>query len=152
MRRARTVAKRIIVELVSRSQSRVSIRLKSHFPGGRNVGGKYNVNTHSITIYLEEVKKQSVLLFGTLDRFEDVLKIVLAHELGHAEDDSLLACCDLLDHCSTELEALQIALRIEENAWNYASKLLTDVDPEMLHTMTTCSLQSYRDAIAQDIA
>ncbi|MNN92951.1 hypothetical protein D3C81_2113140 [compost metagenome] len=57
-----------------------------------------------------------------------------------------------LDICDSELERKRIALRIEENAWEYAMKLVPDTDRQMMDTVIYYSLQSYREAIAQETA
>ncbi|WP_223066057.1 hypothetical protein [Paenibacillus caui] len=148
----RTTAKRMVKQLVERSGSKVALKMESRFPGGRNVGGKYTMKDHSITLYLEEIDKQALRIFGTLDVAQDVLKIIAAHELGHAEDKELSALSEQLDTCESELEGKRIALRIEENAWGFARELVPEVDPVLMDTMVYCSLHSYREAIAEGIA
>lgn len=148
----RTIAKRIFDDLVEQTGSQVHVSIRSRFPGGRNVGGKYSMNEHQITMYLGEIQKQCLNIFGSLERYEEVLKIVFAHELGHASDSDLAALSERLDVCEDELEQKKIALRIEENAWNYAVEVLGDADQSVLQTMIYVSLQSYREAIAQEIA
>ncbi len=110
------------------------------------------MNEHKVTMYLGEIRKQCLNIFGTLDRYEEVLRIVFAHELGHAADAELAGLSDQLDTCENELERKKLALLIEENAWNYAVKVLPDADQGILQTMIYVSLQAYRDAIAQEIA
>lgn len=148
----RTTAKQILDELLEVSGSEVSVHIKSRFPGGRNVGGKYSLSDHSVTMYLGEIKKQCLTLFGSVDGCERLLRIVFAHELGHAEDAMLAELSNRLDICDSELERMRIALRIEENAWEYAMKLVPDTDRQMMDTVIYYSLQSYREAIAQETA
>ncbi|RUT33374.1 hypothetical protein EJP77_06920 [Paenibacillus zeisoli] len=148
----RTIAKQIFGELVARTGSLVTVSIRGRFPGGRNVGGKYSMNDHCITMYLDEIKKQCLNIFGSLERYEEVLGIVFAHELGHSADIHLAALSDRYDMCEDELERKKIALLIEENAWHYAEEILTEADQSVLQTMIYVSLQSYREAIAQDIA
>lgn len=148
----RTTAKQVFEELLRASGSTVSVNIKSRFPGGRNVGGKYSISNHSVTMYLGEIKKQCITLFGSLEGYEQLLRIVFAHELGHAEDSTLAALSDRLDTCTSELERKRIALRIEENAWDYAQELLPDADRQMMDTVIYYSLQAYREAIAQETA
>ncbi|WP_410770553.1 hypothetical protein [Fontibacillus sp. BL9] len=148
----RTAAKQIFDELLEVSGSGVSVKMKSRFPGGRNVGGKYSMSDHSVTIYLGEIKKQCMTLFGSLDGYGQLLRIVFAHELGHAEDAALADLSDRLDTCESELERKEIALRIEENAWEYALKLVPDADKQMMDTVIYYSLHAYREAIAQETA
>ncbi len=148
----RTTVKQILDELLEASGSEVSVNMKSRFPGGRNVGGKYSISDHSVTMYLGEIKKQCLTLFGSVDDCERMLRIVFAHELGHAEDVMLDELSQRLDTCDSELERKRIALRIEENAWDYAKKLVPDTDRQMMETVIYYSLQSYREAIAQETA
>jgi hypothetical protein len=148
----KAAAKLVVEQLMERSGSRVSLKLKSRFPGGRNVGGKYAMKDHSITLYLEEIGIQSLRIFGSLECAEEVLKMVAAHELGHAEDAELPALSARLDECETETERRIVALRIEENAWNFARRLLADMDTSLLDTMIYFSLQTYREAVAEGIA
>ncbi|WP_019635501.1 hypothetical protein [Paenibacillus fonticola] len=145
-------AKCIIDELLTQSGSKVSVDVRLRFPGGRNVGGKYSMAHHKVTMYLEEIKKQCLSLFGSLDAFPQVFRIVFAHELGHAEDASLKVLSDLLDASGYEMERNRIALRIEENAWDYAKTLIPEEDQSIMQTVIYCSLKSYRDAIAGEIA
>ncbi|WP_433944433.1 hypothetical protein [Paenibacillus sp. SN-8-1] len=148
----RTIAKQIFDELVARTGSQVTVRIRGRFPGGRNVGGKYSMNEHGITMYLDEIRKQCQNIFGSLERYEEVLRIVFAHELGHSADRDLSMLSDRFDMCEDELERKKIALLIEENAWHYAEEILPEVDQSLLQTMIYVSLQSYREAIAQEIA
>lgn len=148
----RTTAKRIFDELLDMSGSGVSVNIKSRFPGGRNVGGKYSIGDHSVTMYLGEIKKQCMTLFGTLDGYEAMLRIVFAHELGHAEDPMLSELSEEMDTCQTGLERKRIALRIEENAWDYARNLVPVQDRQMMETVIFYSLEAYREAIALESA
>lgn len=148
----KTAAKLVVEQLLARSGSTVSLKLRSRFPGGRNVGGKYTMKDHSVTLYLEEIRIQAMHIFGSVDCAEEVLKIVAAHELGHAEDPELQTLSARLDDCQSEREQHLIALQIEENAWNFARTILPDVDSGLLDTMIYFSLQAYRDAVAEDIA
>lgn len=150
-------AKPIVERLIARSGSSAALKLKGRFPGGRNVGGKYTMGDHSITLYLDEINKQALRLFGTLDVAGELLKIIAAHELGHAEDARLPELSSLLDTCASEPERNRIALQIEENAWNYAVELLSEelrseADAELLKAMIHYSLQPYREAVAESIA
>ncbi len=147
-----STAQLIMNQLLMQSGSTVSLDVRSRFPGGRNVGGKYSMADHRVTMYLDEIKKQCLSLFGSLEVFPQVLRIVFAHELGHAEDASLKELSDLLDACDSELERKRIALRIEENAWEYAKTLIPEEDQSLMQTVVYYSLKSYRDAIAGEIA
>lgn len=148
----RTTAKQIFDELLKKSGSEVSVAMKSRFPGGRNVGGKYSISDHTVTMYLGEIKKQCIALFGSLEGYEQMLRIVFAHELGHAEDTELAALSERLDTCGSELARKQIALQIEENAWDFARRLVPDTDIQMMDTVIYHSLLAYREAIAQETA
>ncbi|ANS76192.1 hypothetical protein AWM70_17715 [Paenibacillus yonginensis] len=148
----KTAARLVVEPLLERSGSTVSLKLKSRFPGGRNVGGKYTMKDHSVTLYLEEIGIQARQIFGTEEYAEDVLKIVAAHELGHAEDAELPLLSEQLDECQSEPEYNRLALRIEENAWDFARRLLTEVDSGLLDTMIYFSLKAYREAVAEGIA
>ncbi|MFP3443232.1 hypothetical protein R0K18_36410, partial [Pantoea sp. SIMBA_133] len=64
----------------------VPIQLTDYFPGERLIGGKYSLETNMITIYMEEVRKQCILLFGSDDHLNDYFTVIVAHELGHAAD------------------------------------------------------------------
>jgi hypothetical protein len=142
----------VVHDLLQRSGSSVNVLLESSFPDQRLVGGKYHINTHTITLYMDEIKKQCIQLFSTDTYFIDYLKIVFAHELGHAEDVELEKLCDQLDECTTPHELNRIALLIEENAWRYAESLLEEVDPSLVDTVIYHSLQPYREKIEMDIA
>ncbi|WP_211344432.1 hypothetical protein [Paenibacillus lentus] len=145
-------AQLIFDQLLMQSGSTVALDVRSRFPGGRNVGGKYNIADHKVTMYVGEIKKQCLSLFGSLEAFPQILRIVFAHELGHAEDANLQELSDLLDHCDNEQERKRIALRIEENAWDYAKKLIPEEDQSIMQTVIYYSLKSYREAIAGEIA
>lgn len=92
------------------------------------------------------------MLFGSLAPLQSYIFVILAHELGHAEDEDLKFLSGLLDGPLTAAEEAEIRLRIEENAWRYAESLLWDVDPVFLGTIIDESLYSYRQAIEPSIA
>lgn len=138
----------IVGQLLIQSGSDVQVILESHFPGDRFAGGKYNFGTHTITLYIEEIKAQCLQIFSTLNCFADYLAVVFAHEIGHAEDGNLEDLIQQLETASDdEYKCKRIALEIEENAWAYARTLI----PRKLHTfMDTIikqSLQPYHDAL-----
>ncbi|SEF66397.1 hypothetical protein [Paenibacillus sp. UNC499MF] len=136
-----------VKRLLSVSNSQVRVELESHFPGGRMAGGKYNMGRHLITLYIEEIKAQCTQLYGSLDRLDAYVDIVLAHEIGHAEDGELDLLATLLETSDSELERRRIALRIEENAWAYARELLPLTSGPMLDEIIRESLQAYHEAI-----
>lgn len=141
-----------INDLLLRSGSEVCVQLDSHFPGGRLVGGKYNMGTHVVTMYIEVIKEQCLQMFSSLEYMMDYLKVVFAHELGHAEDGELSELVEQLDSCSTETERTMIALKIEENAWEFAKRLLPEIDEEFMQTIIFHSLQPYREQLELETA
>ncbi|MDF2814540.1 MAG: hypothetical protein K0Q81_740 [Paenibacillus sp.] len=103
--------------------------------------------THSITLYQDTIRQQCLRLFGSLDRLEEYISVIFAHELGHAEDLQLDQLCCKLDEDLTTSERTLTMLQIEENAWQYAERLLS-AEPEqgILHTIRMESLAIYREA------
>ncbi|KKI89093.1 hypothetical protein WQ54_28125 [Bacillus sp. SA1-12] len=142
----------VINQLLLRSGSSADVIVESAFPDGRLVGGKYHLGTHTITLYLNEIKKQCEQLFATDQYFLDYLTIVTAHELGHAEDQELEELCDQLDECPTQVERDKISLRIEENAWRYARSILSGIETNIVETVIFHSLKPYYEEIDQEIA
>jgi hypothetical protein len=126
--------------------------VETHFPDNRLVGGKYHMGTHTVYLYQKEIMEQCRMLFGSLAPLEAYIYVILAHELGHAEDVELVELSNRLDGPLTALEQAEIRLRIEENAWRYAESLLSDMDPVFLRTIIDESLLSYRQAIEPHIA
>ncbi|WP_264804142.1 hypothetical protein [Cytobacillus sp. NCCP-133] len=142
----------VVQELIKRSGSLVDIILEGHFPGNRLAGGKYSMGSHSITLYMEEIKNQCYQLFSSTERFLDYFTVVFAHELGHAEDRELVDLAEKLDLCKTEQERYQIALRIEENAWSFAEKLLPQMDHDFMQKIIYHSLKPYWDQLQLELA
>jgi hypothetical protein len=147
-----SVIENVVHELLQHTGSSVKVKMESSFPENRLVGGKYHISTHTITLYIDEIKKQCVQLFSTDAYFIDYLKIVFAHEIGHAEDLELAMLCDQLDECTTQYERNKLALTIEENAWRYAESYLKEVDPSLVETVIYHSLQPYREKTELEIA
>jgi hypothetical protein len=139
--------KSIVDKILIQSGSNVEVKLESHFPGDRFAGGKYNFGTHTITLYIEEIKGQCLHIFSTLEPFEDYLTVVLAHEIGHAEDRQLAELIEQMDGCSNEYSKKGIALRIEENAWDYAREMLPQSLKPFMDTIIHYSLKPYYDAL-----
>lgn len=137
----------VVQELLERSGSLVNIKLESHFPGNRLAGGKYSMGSHTITLYIEEIKNQCQQLFATTECFLDYFAVVFAHELGHAEDKQLEVLAERMDQCSSGQDRNRIALRIEENAWEFAENLLTDMDRTFMHKIIYYSLKPYWDQL-----
>ncbi|PLR78981.1 hypothetical protein CU633_02630 [Bacillus sp. V3-13] len=143
---------KIVDELLLRSRSNVSVKLEAFFPGDRFVGGKYNLGSHTITMYIEEIKNQCLRIFGSLDKFTEYFMVVFAHELGHAEDKELDELSFQLETCKSELEKKKIALKIEENAWVYARKITPEIDEPVFETIVFRSTESYRRGIELETA
>jgi hypothetical protein len=137
----------IVDQILSQSGSRVEVELESFFPGDRFAGGKYNLGTHTITLYIEEIKAQCLQIFSTLDDFEEYLAVVFAHEIGHAEDSQLVGLIEQMDACNNEHDRKGIALKIEENAWEYARKLIPQKLHPLMDTIIHYSLQPYYEAL-----
>ncbi|KON86024.1 hypothetical protein AF332_03805 [Sporosarcina globispora] len=142
----------VVRELLERSGSLVDIKLESHFPGNRIAGGKYSMGTHTVTLYMEEIKNQCLQLFSSAERFLDYFTVVFAHELGHAEDQELEELANYLDTCLTEQERCLTALKIEENAWAFAEKLLPDMDKVFMQKIIYHSLKPYREQLQMEPA
>ncbi|WP_243633364.1 metallopeptidase family protein [Paenibacillus xerothermodurans] len=134
------------------SGSQVEVSVQRRFPGKRLVGGKYQPASHKVTLYQEPIKQQCRQLFGSLDRLEDYIAVVFAHELGHAEDPQLEQLSRLLDGDLMVKERNAIALQIEENAWAFAEAWLTGIDPAFIRLIIDESLAAYRLAVQSDIA
>lgn len=143
---------RIMQELLRRSGSSVTVETEAYFPGGRLIGGKYVMDSHSVTMYTEVIRQQCLQLFGTLEPFEAYFAVVFAHELGHSMDLMLSTLCNRMDDALDEREQNQIALQIEENAWNNALPWLQDFDPEFVRAIMECSLEAYHEALTPEIA
>ncbi|WP_235941434.1 hypothetical protein [Paenibacillus puerhi] len=142
----------MVDRLLRRSGSRIEVKIEPRFPGNRLVGGKYHMATHQVYIYKEPIKQQCFQLFGSLDRLEDYIAVVCAHELGHSEDAELVRLAGRLDEKITDPERRFIALEIEENAWRYAESILPDLEPAFLDTIIQASLASYREELHSDTA
>ncbi|MDR9748300.1 hypothetical protein [Paenibacillus taichungensis] len=138
--------------MLHRSNSRALVEIESHFPDNRLVGGKYHMGSHTVYLYKKEIMEQCRMLFGSLAPLQAYIYVILAHELGHAEDVELMDLSNLLDSPLTAPEQAETRLRIEENAWRYAESLLFDMDPVFLRTIIDESLFSYRQAIEPHIA
>ena len=136
-----------IRQLLMRSGSTVNVILESRFPGRRMVGGKYTMGSHTVTLYLDVIKEQCMQLFGSLDGLEAYTAIVFAHELGHAEDEQLSSLAAQLDAELTEAERAAVALRIEENAWQFAAKLLNESEQALFPEVVYYSLKPYHDVL-----
>ncbi|MCF2944740.1 hypothetical protein [Paenibacillus tarimensis] len=141
-----------ITALIKLSGSSVRLNVENYFPDNRNVGGKYKMSDHSITLYLKEIEEQCSSLLGSLEQLDEYITIIFAHELGHAEDHELTELSDRLDSAFSEMEHNLIALRIEENAWRYAREILGLAAGQLFDTIVEHSLQAYRLSVQADIA
>ncbi|MDU5144452.1 MAG: hypothetical protein E6230_19980 [Paenibacillus dendritiformis] len=131
--------------LLERSGLPVTISIERRFPGHRLVGGKYSLNSRTITMYSEAVAAQCVQLFGSPDRGEDYFAVVVAHELGHAADAELERLSAAMEKGGSASDIRRIALRIEENAWAYAVALLPEIEGAFIQAIIEESLQAYRE-------
>lgn len=132
--------------LQARANSSVNVILAEDFPGDRIAGGKYNMGTHTITMYIDEIKRQCEILFSTLEYFYEYFTVVFAHELGHAEDKDLEELVDKMDTAG-DFERRRIALQIEENAWAFACELIPEIDKNFTKKIIHESLLFYRDQV-----
>ena len=123
----------IIRRLQEQASINVPIQLTDYFPGERLVGGKYSLETNMITIYMEEVRKQCILLFGSDDHLNDYFTVIVAHELGHAADKSLAMLAKQRSSTLCLNKKRQLSIIIEDNAWKFAMKLI----PELTHILIT---------------
>jgi hypothetical protein len=128
----------IVRRLQEQASINVPIQLKDYFPGERLVGGKYSLETNMITIYMEEVRKQCILLFGSDDHLKDYFTVIVAHELGHAADKSLAMLAKQRSSTRCLIKKRQLSIIIENNAWKFAMKLI----PELTHILVTVRNQS----------
>ncbi|WP_423407973.1 hypothetical protein AABM38_20190 [Heyndrickxia sp. MSNUG] len=139
--------KSIVEQILIQSGSSVKVELESFFPGDRFAGGKYNFASHTITLYIEEIKDQCLQIFSSLDSFEDYLAVVFAHEIGHAEDSQLADLIEQMDSCTNDYARTGIALNIENNAWDYAKLLIPQKLHPFMDTIIHYSLQPYYEAL-----
>ncbi len=128
----------IVRRLQKQASMNVPIQLTDYFPGERLIGGKYSLETNTITIYMEEVRKQCILLFGSDDHLNDYFTVIVAHELGHAADKSLVLLAKERSSTRCVQKKRQLSIIIEDNAWKFATKLI----PELSHILVTVRNQS----------
>lgn len=143
-----------IRQLLTMSGSSVKVVFENRFPGGRLVGGKYQPAAHTITLYRECIRNQCIQLFGTEDYLADYAAVIFAHELGHAEDPQLEQLAELLyTENLSKGEKRKIALRIEQNAWHFASKLFKEwKQAALFQEIVFQSLTSYYRAMMPDFS
>ncbi|MBM7694122.1 hypothetical protein JOC77_003566 [Peribacillus deserti] len=129
----------ITSELIIRSGKNIPVLLENRFPDGRLVGGKYNLGTRSITMYIETVKEQCHMLFGNVTDFLNYYAIVLAHEIGHAMDEELQELADRLND-SDDHQSRALIRKAEETAWEAAREILFDVDEKLFSKIKEVAL------------
>ncbi|PLR92656.1 hypothetical protein [Bacillus sp. T33-2] len=140
----------LVQGLLERSGSNAEVKLESFFPGNRFAGGKYSTGTHTVTLYMEEIKAQCLQLFSTLELLADYVMVVFAHELGHAEDAELKTLIEISDQSSNDLAKNTIALKIEQNAWDYARRLLPEINHTFMEKIIRHSLNPYHEALGME--
>lgn len=133
----------IVNELVHLSKSLVEVKIEEKCPLNRNIGGKYSLHEHAITLYLDEIKKQCELLFPDKNVFLDYTAVILAHELGHATDESLLSLIELQEKTKEPLKRRQIDFLIEFQAWKNAKKLVPNIPSSFFNYIKHHSLEYY---------
>ncbi|WP_246188155.1 hypothetical protein [Paenibacillus tengchongensis] len=141
-----------VKDLLDRSANGVAVKYEPRFPGGRLVGGKYQMSTHTVYLYIEEIIRQCRLMFGSTGRLQEYFAVIMAHELGHSADAELESLADRLDEPLTARERAEIQLRIEENAWAYAAALLPEIEPAFMQRIIDESLAAYRRRLESHIA
>ena len=150
----RNQAERIVAELLERAAIGVTVKLEQRFPGGRLIGGKYALNAHAITMYTDVIEAQCLQMFGSVERVEEYFTVVLAHEIGHAADAELMNLSDALEHENEIGTRQRLVLQIEENAWNYALRLVPEIEATFISAVIDESLLAYRVPVIEqsDIA
>jgi hypothetical protein len=138
---------KIVERILVQSGSSVKVELEDFFPGDRFAGGKYNFGSHTITLYIEEIKAQCLQLFSSLDQYENYLAVVFAHEIGHAEDRELAELIQKMDGTTNDVSKKGIALQIEMNAWDFARTLIPSKLHPFMDTIIHYSLQPYYEAL-----
>ncbi|RDU37401.1 hypothetical protein DRW41_06025 [Neobacillus piezotolerans] len=138
---------KILTPLLLQSGSKAAIKLENHHPESRLAGGKYSLSTHTITLYIEEIKEQCLQLFGSLVNLDLYIAVIFAHELGHAEDKALAILAERLEYATTEIERAKLSFLIEKRAWKYAEKLLQGTDRNFTKKIIFQSLRYYYEQI-----
>lgn len=145
----RTLIEHTVTDVLARSNSKIEVVLEHMFPGRRLIGGKYNLDDNRITLYLGVLEQQCKLLFDSLEPFEEYVRVVLAHELGHAHDPELEYLSDRLVYICGTLSRTRVSLRLEQNAWRYAEDLLRRESPTVFDTIMGQSLSSYYELLPE---
>ncbi len=142
----------IIDDLLKLSDHFVEVKIEERCPLNRNIGGKYSLHENAITLYVKEIKKQSELLFPGKNVFLDYTAVILAHELGHATDQSLLALIELHEKTEEPLQRRQIDFLIEFQAWKKAKILVPNIPPSFFNYIKHHSLEYYYSEINKHYA
>ncbi|GGN93642.1 hypothetical protein [Saccharibacillus kuerlensis] len=145
----RTLIEHIVTDVLTRSNSEIEVVLENLFPGRRLVGGKYSLDDNRITLYLGVLEEQCKLLFGSLEPFEEYVRVVLAHELGHAHDPELEYLSERLVRIRGKVSRTRVSLRLEENAWRYADNLVRIENPAVFDTIRGQSLTGYYELLPE---
>lgn len=145
----RILIERTVNDVLTRSNSQIEVVLEHLFPGKRLIGGKYNLDENRITLYLGVLEQQCKLLFDSLEPFEEYVRVVLAHELGHAHDPELDYLSERLVNIHGKLSRTRVSLRLEENAWRYADDLLRRENPAIFDTIMGYSLSGYYELLPE---
>lgn len=145
----RTLIEDTVTDVLTRSNSKIEVVLEHLFPGKRLIGGKYNLDDNRITLYLGVLEQQCRILFDSLEPFEEYVRVVLAHELGHAHDPELEYLSDRLVHIRGQLSRTRVSLRLEQNAWRYANDLLRLENPIVFDTIMGQSLSGYYEVLPE---
>lgn len=142
----------IVDDLLKLSDRFVTVKIEERCPLNRNIGGKYSLQEHSITLYVDEIKKQCELLFPGKNVFLDYTAVILAHELGHATDQSLLALIELHEKTEEPLQRRQIDFLIEFQAWKKAKRLVPNIPLSFFNYIKHHSLEYYYSEINKHYA
>ncbi|WP_419883352.1 hypothetical protein ACN6MY_07170 [Peribacillus sp. B-H-3] len=116
-----------LYSFITQHDSTLNLIIEQEFPDKRCVGGKYSLETHSITLFQRDIQIQCKRALGSLDRLQEYSLIVCSHELGHALDKTLP---DLSEELALTGN-LDILYKIEVNAWNIAEKLIPFTSREL---------------------
>ncbi|MCQ4088058.1 hypothetical protein [Saccharibacillus sp. JS10] len=145
----RTLIEDTVTDVLARSNSKIEVVLENLFPGKRLIGGKYNLDDNRITLYLGVLEQQCELLFDSLEPFQEYVRVVLAHELGHAHDPELEYLSNRLSSIRGKVSRTRISLRLEQNAWQYADDLLRGENPIVFDTIRGQSLSGYYEVLPE---
>ncbi|KMY54557.1 hypothetical protein AC623_12030 [Bacillus sp. FJAT-27231] len=125
--------------LMKKLDQTLTLEIKKEFPGARCVGGKYSPDTHSITLFKQDIAIQCERLLGSLEQLREYEWIIFAHELGHALDEELADLSVRLE----ETKSVDILAQIELNAWRIAEELIPFVDSHLFARVKEESLRYF---------